>query len=198
MELIASPVAVQPVPPTLRRMRTAAVVVLALGVVVAAAGAATVDPSALVLRASDVPRAYTLDRTESGLRTNEQEGRNEPGLRRLYQRARRVTGYEVEYVNRGNQIGARVDLFRGSDGARIVLEWFGVEMRKAGIQGLMRTQGSIGDESWVYSARGPAPFAIVAWRYRRAFSGVAATGLNRARVLELARVQQRRIAAALR
>jgi hypothetical protein len=178
-------------------MRTTAIFVLALWVV-AAAGAATVDPSALVLRASDVPRAYTLDRTESGLRTNEQETRNEPELRKLYQRTRRVTGYEVEYVNRGNEIGARVDLFRGADGARAVLQWFGAEMRKAGIKGLMQTRGSIGDESWVYSARSPAPFAIVAWRYGRAFSGVAATGLNKARVLELARVQQRRIAAALR
>jgi hypothetical protein len=178
-------------------MRTA-VLMLALWVLVAGAAGATVDPSALVLRASDVPRAYTLDRTESGLRTNEQETRNEPELRKLYQRARRVTGYEVEYVNRGNQIGARVDLFRGSDGARVVLQWFGAEMQKAGIKGLVRTGASIGDESWVYSARSPAPFAIVAWRYGRAFSGVAATGLSRARVLELARVQQRRIAAALR
>jgi hypothetical protein len=58
------------------------IVVSALSAVfAAAAGAAKLDPKALVLRQGDLPAGYSLDRAESGLRTNQTEGREYPQLR---------------------------------------------------------------------------------------------------------------------
>jgi hypothetical protein len=57
----------------------------------------------------------------------------------------------------------------------------------------------LGDEGVeYYFAGGDVAFTIVLWRYRRVFSIVGAGGLERARVLVLARTQQRRVASALR
>jgi hypothetical protein len=58
---------------------------------------------------------------------------------------------------------------------------------------------ALGDEGVAYfvAAQGLRT-TIVLWRYRRVFSIVGAGGLERERVLGLARTQQRRVAAALR
>ena len=42
-----------------------------------------------------------------------------------------------------------------------------------------------------------SPIAFVVWRYSHVWSGIAGMGLGKARVLALARLQQRRIGAAL-
>ena len=71
------------------------------------------------------------------------------------------------------------------------------EMKLAGINGLRREAAGIGTESRVYWA-GQRGFTLVAWRYDRVFAGIVGLGLTRSQALALARVQQRRIAAALR
>jgi hypothetical protein len=75
------------------RLALVALVSLAMGAMPAAAAA--VDPKALVIRPSDVPAGYALSRSESGLRTNEQEARESPEARRLFRRLGRVTGYQM-------------------------------------------------------------------------------------------------------
>jgi hypothetical protein len=50
----------------------------------------------------------------------------------------------------------------------------------------------------VYWGGSSSPVAFVVWRYSRVWSGVAGMGLGKARVLALARLQQRRIGAVLR
>ena len=175
-----------------------------LGVVAAAAllsaplAAAEIDPRALVLRQSDVPAGFVVDRGDTGLRTNEREAKSDPRASALFERWGRVTGYEAEFDRGSASISSRADLLRTAKGARMLLDFFELEMRKSGIKGLVRTRLRLGAEGWVYRGRSPFAFTVVAWRYGRVFAGVAGTGISRARTLALARVQQRRIAAALR
>ena len=179
-------------------VRSVVVVLLSATVLAAPASASEVDPRKLVLSQGDVPTGFRLDRGESGVRTNELEAREYPETRALFRRWRRVTGYQAAYEGRGATIEARADLFRDTGGARNLLAWVDREFRKAGVKGLKRGRAGIGSEGWVYSGGSSSGMAAVVWRYSRVWSGVASMGLGKARVLALARLQQQRIAAALR
>jgi hypothetical protein len=175
------------------------VVPLALAVALpAAAATAKLDPSTLVLQSADVPAGFEVDPSETGLRTNAREAKREPSFRTLYRRWGRVTGYEVEFDGRRASIGSRADLMRTSQGAQLMLDWYALEVRKIGIRGFIRNEVTVGDEGWAYRSRTPAKFIIVTWRSGRVFAGLGTTGLSYERTLALARIQQRRIAAALR
>jgi hypothetical protein len=171
---------------------------LAATILAGPASASGVDPAALVLGPSDVPTGFRVDRDESGVRSNELEARENPETRALFSRWRRVTGYQAAYERSDSTIEARADLFRDVDGARNLLDWVDREFRRAGVKGLKRARAGVGSEGWVYWGGSSSPVAFVVWRYSRVWSGVAGMGLGKARVLALARLQQRRIGAVLR
>jgi hypothetical protein len=178
-------------------MRYALVALVLLGTLAMPASAVTVDPKQLVLAPSDVPAGFRIDSAETGIRTNELEGKEYPETRPLFRRWRRVIGYQVSYRRKGSSIEARADLFRAANGAHELQDWADREYRKSGMGGLMRERAGIGSESVVYWGGGPSGHAVVIWRYQRVWAGIAGIGLGRQRTLALARVQQRRIVAAL-
>lgn len=173
-------------------------VAIAAALLVAVPASATeVDPKLLVLQQADVPAGFQLDRDESGVRTNAGEAKSGPEARALIARAGRVTGYEASWSKESITLQSRVDLCERSAGARVVFDYIEDGMKLAGIKGLRREPAGIGSESWVYWA-GPRGLTLVAWRHGRVFAGIVGLGLTKARALALARVQQRRITAALR
>jgi Ni/Co efflux regulator RcnB len=170
-----------------------------LAVTATAAATAQPDPADLVLRRGDVPRGYALDRSESGPRTNAVEARENRELRSKFATWRRITGYQVEFERGDETIGSRVDLFRDRSGPRSMLAWFVKELRGSTQLMELRTKVELGDEALVYRWKlGNDQFSVVAWRYKAAFAVVGAGELGTTRTLALARVQQRRVAAALR
>jgi hypothetical protein len=179
-------------------MRLALAVLVAALIGVPVSLAADPDPARLVLRASDLPSAFAVNPDRTGVRTNEQEFRQEPEAGRVLRRARRITGYQAEFTRGSNTLASRVDLFRTSAGAKLVLDYVDRDMRKSGFSGLHRERMAIGDEGWLYGDRKGAVLTMVVWREGRVFSGVIATRVRRGLVLSLARLQQRRVAAALR
>lgn len=175
------------------------VVVVAAAVVALPASAASIDPQALVIARSDVPAGFRVDATETGLRTNELEAKEFPPTRVKFTQWRRVTGYQAKYLRGSSEIEARVDVFRGSDGARKLLRWVDLELRKAGVSGQKRARAGVGAEGWVHWASSDSfSFTLVVWRHGRVFAGVMGRGIGRDTTLALARVQQRRMAAGLR
>ncbi len=155
-------------------------------------------PGTMVLRASDVPEGFVVDPAGTGLRTNEREGRDEPKARQLFRRAGRVTGYESRFERKIDSIASRVDLFGGPAGPPLLLDYFDKEMRKSGIRGLHRSRLAIGDEGWLYGDKKGDVITFAVWREGRVFAAVVGAGITRPHTLALARLQQRRIAAALR
>ena len=182
-------------------MRHTLAVLLAIGAFAAPASAVVrdVDPRSLVLRSSDVPKGFALDRDETGLRTNESEGKTKSGAA-LIARFGRVTGYEAEWDgDRGlASIVSRADVFRTPAGARGLLRLSTSELRASGIKGLRRTAVGIGDEGYVFHGGPHAELAWVQWRSGRVTGSLAGWGVTRDVLVRLARTQQRRIAAALR
>ena len=72
------------------------------------------------------------------------------------------------------------------------------EAKTSGSTGL-RTPVRIGSGGWLYGGgSGAGAFNLVIWRHQRVFAGLAAFGVQKDRMLGLARAQQRRIAAAVR
>ena len=92
-------------------MRVVPLVLILLGMVALPASAACVDPKALVIRPIDVPTGYVLQRSESGLRTNEQEAKESPEAGRVFRRFGRVTGYQMIFERGERKIEARADVF---------------------------------------------------------------------------------------
>jgi hypothetical protein len=171
-------------------------VVTVFAVVAGTAHAAGVEPQVLVLRQSDVPAAYRLDASASGVKTNEDDV---PPVRALFARWGRVTGYQADFRSGTRSVTSRVDLLRTNRGARSMLDWFKAEMRKAGIRGLAQRRAELGAEGWIYRARvGGVGFTVVAWRHGRLFAGVAVSHLGPERALALAHIVERRIVTALR
>lgn len=174
------------------------ILAVALALLLVPLAAADVSPGALVLGQVDVPAGFRLDPKESGLRSNELEAKESPEARTKFKRWRRVTGYQVKYLRGSSEIEARVDVFRGADGARNLLEWVDLELRKAGFTGQKRARAGFGAESWVHWVPSPSfRFTLVVWRHGRVFAGVMGRGISRDRTLALARAQQRRMAAGL-
>ena len=182
-------------------MRVACIVVAALALLAVPASAAQIDPAEFVLRLAEVPVGFELDREESGLRSNELEVKENPEIR-VVVRWGRVTGYQAAYTRRTRNPGtieSRADLFNGATGARKLLVWVDSELRKSGFAGQKRARVDLGSEGWVHWAGGSGlDLSVVVWRQGRVFAGVMALGLTKDRTLALARVQQRRIVAALR
>jgi hypothetical protein len=176
---------------------------LVAAVAAAPALGAGVDPRALVLRTSEVPEGFVVDRDDTGIRTNEDEAGGNAANRRFLERTGRITGYLASW-DRGREpdtITARVDLFRTRAGARVLLDRYASEMRKSGIRGLRRSSVPLGEQGWVWHTKTGArssDLVLVFWRSGRVLAGVAGWGISRARTLDLARIQQDRIAAALR
>lgn len=79
----------------------------------------------------------------------------------------------------------------------MLFDFFVHEVRKNGVKGLVQRRVRLGAEGWIYHGRSPIAITAVAWRHKRVFAGVATVGISRERTLALARVQQRRVAAAL-
>lgn len=176
-------------------MRSLLLAALALCLIAPVARAAP-DPGELVLRVSDVPGGFVLDHEESGVRTNELEAKEFPETKPLFRRWGRVTGYQVLYRRDSSRIEDRVDVFRTAAGARELLEFVDLEYRKAGLKGQRRTPVDIGAGGSMHYVGGS--YALVIWRQGSIFAGCFGEGIPRARVLALARVQERRIALARR
>jgi hypothetical protein len=177
---------------TVRPLAGLALLVLAVAL---PAGAATVDPKALVVGRADVPAGFRLDPDETGLRTNEVEARENPETRPLFRRWGRVTGYQARYENAADaSIEARVDLFRNANGAHELQRWVVREMARSGIKGVVSGPVRLGSEGRMYSSK---LFVILYWRSGRAWSALAGFGVPKSRTLAAARAQQRRIATAL-
>ena len=185
-------------PQTVRRL--ALLGILGAAVLVQSAGATTVAPRSLVLRQSDVPASYRLNPDKSGRRTVAQDSVGYPGLRTKFASWGRLGGYQNQFDKGDDSIASRADVFHARSGARQMLAWFVGEMQRQGVLHLHASKVALGDEGVEYSFAGGTDlrFTIVLWRYRRVFSIVGAGGLERARVLGLARMQQHRVAAALR
>jgi len=180
------------------RMRVVLAVVVCCVFVAVPVSAGAVDPQALVLAKADVPAGFRVDPKETGLRSNDVEAQEFPATRSLFTRWKRVTGYQARYLRGSSTIEARVDLFRGADGARRMFEYVDLEARKAGLKGQKRARVGIGAEGWVHWVSSPTwKFNLVVWRHQRAFAGVMGSGISRDRTLALARAQQRRLAAVL-
>jgi len=180
-------------------VRWVSYVAVTAAILASSASAADIAPGRLVLRQSDVPVGFKLDRDNSGVRTNAREGEGDPEFRALIARAGRITGYETQFDSRSDAIGSRADVFVTARGASTFLDWFDDVFRREAGGRVDRRRAGIGHESWVW--RAPVPpsgsFTFVAWRYGRVFGGVI-TGLSRERTLALARTQHRRIVTALR
>ena len=177
-------------------VRPLAVLVFVVLAAALPAGAATVDPKALVVGRADVPTGFRVDPDETGLRTNELEAREHPETRPLFRRLGRVTGYQARYENAADaSIEARVDLFRNANGAHGLHRWVVREMARSGIKGVVSKRLRLGSEGRMYSSK---LFVILYWRSGRAWSALAGFGVGESKTLAAARAQQRRIAAALR
>jgi hypothetical protein len=178
----------------LRPMRAAAVTISLVALLCALpASAAQVEPRALVLQRSDVPADFRLDPTKSGAVPNAEVP--DPYDPAFVARTGRITGYFVQYVQPGAGVGlqSRADLFRKPGGARMMLArvhegW--LKLAYGDSWGRVR----IGAEGWFFG--GDVDTAVY-WRHGRVFALVLGINMTKARTLELARKQQRRIAAAL-
>jgi hypothetical protein len=179
-------------------MRVLLAVVVTFLFAAVTASAAEVDPRTLVLRQVDVPAGFELDRNGSGLRTNQSEAKGDRRLPALFRRWGRVTGYETEYDRREATLTSRADLFRTPEGSELMMAYVVEDAKKSGIKGLRRSPARIGAGGWVYGGgSGSGAFNLVIWRHQRVFAGLVAFGVQKGRMLALARAQQRRIAAAL-
>jgi hypothetical protein len=179
-------------------MRVVAAGVVALSVLVGSATAGTVDPRALVIRPADVPAGYQLERSESGLRTNAVEAKENTEMAPLFRRWGRVTGFQLIFERGERTIEARTDLFRAASGAGRMLVWSERQSRLAGVQGLRGARADVGDEGWIFWTTAQWTETYVYWRFGRAWSAVGGRGQTRGQALAFARLQQQRIAAALR
>ena len=171
-------------------------------VLTAAAGAATVDPETLVLRQGDVPAGFRLLPDQSGVRSNREIARAGPEHRRQVERSGRVSGFyrlwQGSAPGAGDLIGSLADLCRNGRGATVWLSWLDARARLQSTRTHLRRQRvRIGDEGWVYSTTHLGGSAVVGWRHGRAVALVSTSGLTLGESLDLARKQQRRIAAVL-
>jgi hypothetical protein len=178
------------------RMRRLAVVSFLALVVVLPSAAAAIDPRSLVLGERELPAGFRVDPSDAGVLTNVAEGRRHPGWLTLFRRWGRLTGYQAAYERDvSGKVEVRADLFRGAAGARSL---FGLMMSEVETSSSFHTRVrvAIGDEGVLYGAS--SDFNLVLWRRGRVFSYLQGIRLPRSRTLDLARAQDRKIAAALR
>ena len=176
-------------------------VLLAVAAVVAAsgAGAATIDPMRLVLRRADLPNGYTVLRANTGRVSNAAAAQGNREIAHSFAVWGRQTGYGVEYDGGlAGTIASSVDLFRAPPGASAYLRWsVAVAPSRTGLR-FARLRAGPGEEAFVArKSFGGPPWVIVVWRFRNVFASASADSIGLRRTVALARVQQRRIAAAL-
>ena len=159
------------------------------------AAAASLDPKTLDLQRADVPAGFRL--VQRGELTNAADAKSDKRLPRLYARWGRATGYAATFVlgDERGFVNSRADLFRDDEGARAMLAWVDREGRRSS-SALDRRRVAVGTEGWMYTEA--ANDSLVIWSSGRVFAWVVAEGVPGSRTLGLARLQQRRIAAALR
>ena len=169
---------------------------------------AAIDPSelkGLVLQREDLPPAFMLFDEGRQVRTD-QPGGTLADVKRFG----RQDGWKARYRRAGSAatrgplvLESKIDVFGKADGARAELE----ALRSNLTEGLHLTGGvaQLGDESILAtgtqgSGRFAVRFYLVGWRYENATASVFANGFDgkftREQVVELARKQQGRIAAA--
>lgn len=186
-------------------MRVFVVVVYAAALLAMPASAADVDPKALVLRPADVPAGFRLNPEQTGVYSNKTINEGGPADRRAVARSGRISGYVRYWMKRGGDtpsvISSRTDLCRQPQGAQVWLTELDESMQKlndkSGLSAYVRERVRLGDEGWAYWGTYP-PTVTLYWRHGRAVALLDTWGLTLRQALELARVQQRRIAAGLR
>lgn len=166
------------------------------------AGAAEVGPKALVLHQADVPVGFRLLSDQSGVRPNREIALAGPEHRRQVERSGRVSGFyrlwQGPAPGAAVLIGSLADLCRSGRGATAWLAWLDARARlQSSRTHLRRQRVRIGDEGWAYSTTHLGGSAVVGWRHGRAVALVSTSGLTLGRTLDLARRQQRRMAAVL-
>jgi hypothetical protein len=184
------------------RLLTAIACALAM---IAPASATVLDPTALVLRQADLPAGFGVDRHRS--RSTPNASYTSPQrLRSLVEKWGRVTGYRRVFDHRDSNVKvvqSQVDLFGTAAGAGAMLAWVDAEQRRHNarrgvIQAYGREGAEVGEESWVYWSGYPGYYVLVAWRHDRVLGLISSWEVGREGTLKLARIQQRRMATALR
>ena len=166
------------------------------------AGAAAVDPKTLVLRQADVPAGFRLLPDQSGIRSNREIATAGSEHRRQLERSGRVSGFFRLWQGQAPGVfvlvGSAADLCRDARGASVWLAWLDTRARLQTARTKLRRQVvRIGDEGWAYSSARLGGTALVGRRRGRVVALVSTSGLGLGRALDLARRQQRRIAAVL-
>ena len=174
----------------------------------ATASAARVDARLLVLRTSDLPTGFKVDRGSTRYWSNAAFANGKSRLRKLASDAGRVSGYSVGWDHGGGAPSRTIlsvsDLCRSGAGAHLIFRDDDDEQRrvnaervKKGGRAYKRRAPAIGNEAALYwSAAGPR-FTFLVWRTGRAVLGVVAWGITPEKTVALARLQQRRVETAL-
>jgi hypothetical protein len=181
---------------------------VALGAIVPPVHGAATDPKQAVLRQSDVPAGFDLDMKASRYWSNKQFARGRPTVRKLIVESGRISGYQAVYTERAvrlRMVQSGADLYRGPGGPRAVLSWMdrtqtenNARRVKRGDRPSGRQPARVGEESWMYWDGAPAFYVHVVWRQGRVLGSVNSWGIGRQQTLALAKVQQHRIATAVR
>ena len=169
------------------------------------------DLRALVLQPADLPPVF--ERFDEGRQV---QADNPGGSRADVARFGREGGWKARYRRPGSPrtpgplvVESRADLFEDDEGAERDLQAYGadlatLEREAAGIAGML-PRPRLGDEALAATLlQGPGPtsvrFYTIAWRHRNVTASITVNGfegkLEVGDALELARKQQRRIAAA--
>ncbi len=181
-------------------VRVFSILLLAAALFALPGGASTVDPEALVAKKADIGAGYRLDAADSGGLAERGGEQSDPAMARIAARNGRVDGYVAVYEDgRGRRVISRADLYRRQKGAKNVLGFADLGMRKAGIKGLRRSRIAIASGGWIYwGGSGDFALAVAAWRHGRVFASITTAGLTRKASLAIAMKQDRRIVASLR
>jgi len=163
---------------------------LVTGLVLAAPAAAVLRTPQMTLRPADVPRGFVLDRSRSGAPTFSSPSEVPTGFR-----AGSFTSFRDPSPQPTRRIESLAFVFSGADTA----ERFLVTLRR--VNSRLRSEAvSIGSRGVILTPPGPDSTVIVAWRHGRITALVVCRKVDRPRerAIALARVQERRIVAALR
>jgi hypothetical protein len=104
---------------------------------------------------ADMPAGFQFDELNSGFGSNKREADGDAFAMALFKRWGRVGGYEAIFEHRAARVESRVDVFRKSEGARIVLAW---HQRNVGSAAVSQSRLLIGDEAWLTESHLAARF----------------------------------------
>ena len=181
-------------------MRRLCLLLIAAAAFALPASAANVNPRVLVLSQIDVPAHYEFDKDNSTIVPSELAA-GYAGGRRIVERAGYVNGYLASDLNvdppRWHHIASAAFVFRRAEGARVYLAWFDKQFKEH--NAVARRPVDLGDAGWIYVSSSRDSGTGVVWRFGRVVALVNCEWMmpHRALALSMARMQQRRIAAAL-